>query len=212
MGETVQRSVGTVLPTNYLPPISWFVAATSGEPILIEQYENFQKQSLRNRCYIDSPNGKLALTVPVDRSNFSEGRKCLMRDVMISDHLDWRHQHWYAFESSYHNSPFFDYLQDDFRPLYERQWRYLIDFNEALTTKCLELLELDTPIVRTAEYHGVSPQLHMLQGEYKDGKQKNYYQVFASRHGFLPDLSIVDLIFNLGPEAGVYLNNLISSY
>ena len=128
-----------VLPSAYLSPISWFVSLMSGEPIFIEQYEHYQKQTIRNRCTIDSPNGPLNLSIPIDKSNFVEG-KCLMKDVRISTHLDWQHQHWYALETSYFSSPFFEYLQDDFRPFYERPWKFLIDFNEALTAKCLTFL------------------------------------------------------------------------
>ncbi len=186
------------LPCYYLPPISWFAAVKDGEPISLEVEENFIKQTCRNRCYIDSPNGKLALSIPIDKSNFSANGKCLMRDIMISHQLDWRHQHWYALETSYYNSPFFEYLQDDFRPIYKKEWKYLADLNETLIEKCLALLEKDCPIIRTTSYEGannVSP----------DNPQKAYYQVFREKHGFVEDLSIIDLLFNMGPEAQLYL-------
>jgi len=141
-----------VLPSYYLPPISWFAAFRSGEPIAIEVWENFQKQTLRNRCYIDSPNGKLALSIPIDKSNFSQTGKCLMKDVMISHQLDWRRQHWSALETTYFNSPFFEYLQDDFRPIYNKEWKYLLDLNQALTDVCLQLLEIDERPQLTTEY------------------------------------------------------------
>jgi len=199
-----------VLPSYYLPPISWFAAFRSGEPIAIEVCENFQKQSLRNRCYIDSPNGRLALSFPVDKSNFiiPEGGgspKCLTKDVMISHQLDWQHQHWQAFETSYFNSPFFEYLQDDFRYIYNKEWKYLVDLNEALIQKCLELLEIDTPIVRTTEYQGLSLTDKQFKISAMQPSAKPYYQVFQQKHGFLPDLSILDLLFNMGPEAPLYL-------
>ena len=91
----------------------------SGEPILIEQHENYVKQTLRNRCTIDSPNGPLHLSIPIDKSTFVMG-KCPMKDIVISTHSEWQRQHWYALETTYFNSPFFEYLQDDFRPIYER--------------------------------------------------------------------------------------------
>ena len=185
------------LPSFYLPPISWFAALKGGEPITIEACENFHKQTLRNRCYIDSPNGRLALSIPIDKSNFSDKGKCLMRDVMISRQLDWQHQHWFAFETSYCQSPFFDYLQDDFRPIYTREWKYLMDLNEALTETCLSLLELDARLLRTDSYQGITPQ--------QDFTVKPYYQVFKEKHGFIGDLSIFDLLMNMGPEAALYL-------
>lgn len=169
-----------------------------GEPISLEMEENFIKQTCRNRCYIDSPNGKLALSIPIDRSNFDEKGKCQMKDIIISRQLDWRHQHWYALETSYYNSPFFEYLQDDFRPIYNKEWKYLVDLNETLAEKCLELLEMDNSIGRTASFEGVSDTAPVSQ-------QKPYYQVFSDRHGFSRNLSIVDLIFNMGPEAQLYL-------
>lgn len=186
------------LPCYYLPPISWFAAVKGGEPISLEVEENFIRQTCRNRCYIDSPNGKLALSIPIDRSNFDEHGKCRMKDIMISRQLDWRHQHWYALETSYFNSPFFEYLQDDFRPIYNKEWKYLVDLNETLAAKCLELLEMDNRIGRTASFEGISDTNTV-------SKQKPYYQVFSDRHGFSRDLSVVDLLFNMGPEAQLYL-------
>lgn len=183
-----------VLPSYYLPPISWFVRMlNSDEPILMEQCANYQKQTLHNRCWIDSPNGKLALTVPVDRSTFVQG-KCLMKDVQVSYHQDWQKQHWYALESSYFNSPFFEYLQDDFRPIYNIRWKWLMDLNEELVGKCLELLNVDCNMSRTSEF---APKADVAQ----DFVPKDYYQVFKAKNGFIPDLSIVDLIFNMGPES-----------
>lgn len=186
-----------VLPSAYLPPISWFVNLKTGEPIFVEQYENYQKQTIRNRCTIDSPNGPLNLSVPVDRSTFHGGH-CLMKDVRISSHTDWQRQHWYAIETSYFNSPYFEYLQDDFRPLYEREWTFLIDFNEAFTRRCSELLDMSPKLLRTTSYEGLNePNTAFLP--------KPYYQVFQQKHGFLPDLSIIDLIFNMGKESVLYL-------
>lgn len=187
-----------VLPSAYLPPISWFVSLKSGEPIFMEQYENYQKQTIRNRCTIDSPNGPLHLSIPIDKSTFIGG-KCLMKDVRISTHSDWQHQHWYALETSYFNSPFFEYLQDDFHPLYEKHWDFLMDFNEALIQKCCETLDIQPNISRTNEYIGTTP--------FKtDFYPSPYYQVFQQKHGFLPDLSIIDLIFNMGNESLLFLN------
>ena len=195
-----------VLPSAYLPPVSWFASVVRGEPVFIEQYENYQKQTIRNRCTIDSPNGALHLSVPIDRSTFCGG-KCLMKDVRISTHTDWRRQHWYAIETTYFNSPFFEYLQDDFRPFYEREWTFLMDFNEALVYKCIELLDIQPEMSRTGEYAGVMPSLQSLQTELQPTLCKPYYQVFQHKHGFIPDLSIIDLIFNMGNESILALTN-----
>ena len=196
-----------VLSCAYLPPISWFVSLLTDEPIFIEQYENYPKQTIRNRCTIDSPNGPLHLSIPIDKSTFIEG-KCLIKDVRISTHSDWQHQHWYALETSYFNSPFFEYLQDDFRPLYEKKWNFLMDFNEVLIQKCCETLDIQPNISRTNSYKGItqSPTLNPQPSTLNSKLSTlNYYQVFQQKHGFLPDLSIIDLIFNMGNESLLFL-------
>ena len=123
-----------------------------------------------------------------------------MRDVRISYRTDWQHQHWNAIQSSYFNSPFFEYLQDDFRPLFQRQWTYLMDMNEAFIDLCCSLIDIHPQIRRTTDFIGISPSQPI-------SAQPSYYQVFAHKHGFLPDLSIIDLIFNLAGESLIYLNN-----
>lgn len=171
----------------------------SGEPILVEQWANYRKQTLHNRCWIDSPNGKLSLTVPVDRSTFVGG-KCLMKDVQVSEHSDWQRQHWYALESSYFNSPFFKYLQDDFRPIYNKRWKWLMDLNEELVEKCLEVINAPhVEIGRTEEFVRVENDEFVFE-------PKEYYQVFKQKNGFIPDLSIIDLIFNMGPESVLFFD------
>lgn len=191
-----------VLPSYYLPPVSWFARMlNSDEPILIEQWANYRKQTLHNRCWIDSPNGKLALSVPIDRSTFVGG-KCLMKDVQVSEHSDWQRQHWYALESSYFNSPFFEYLQDDFHPIYLKRWKWLMDLNETLVSTCLELLDASSVTLgKTDAYVPTSDDECPLLS-------REYYQVFKNKHGFQPDLSIIDLIFNMGPESILYLKNI----
>ncbi len=195
------------LPAYYLPPLSWFEQCLSekdtklktGESIAIrlEAWEHFPKQTLRNRCYIDSPNGRIALSIPIDKTTFNDKGKCLMRDVRISKQYDWQHQHWQAFASSYFNSPFFEFLQDEFLPFYTRSWTFLIDLNEALLVKCFELLDVAVTIERTNDFAGAA--------EIPPSRGEAYYQVFAAKHGFTADLSIVDLLFNMGNESILYI-------
>lgn len=184
-----------VLPCCYLAPVSHYRAYCRADEVRLEVCDNFVKQTLRNRCWIDSPNGALALTVPVMKT---EG-KTLMKDVRISDHGNWRHQHWMALESSYRQSPFFEYYADDFAPFYEKKWDFLADFNEDLMALVASLLDIKKPVARTVAFEG-APLLSSSSGE-----TTPYYQMFASRHGFLPDLSIVDLLFNQGPEGVLWL-------
>ena len=184
-----------VLPCCYLAPVSHYSAYYRSDEVRLEVCDHFVKQTLRNRCWIDSPNGALVLTVPVVKM---EG-KTLMRDVRISDHGNWRHQHWVALESSYRQSPFFEYYADEFAPFYEKKWDFLADFNEELMMLVASLLDIEKPVTRTVAFEDALP---LTEGR---GESSPYYQMFASRHGFLPDLSIVDLLFNMGPEGVLWL-------
>ena len=188
-----------VLPCAYLPPIPFFAALLQSGGGRLEQYDNYQKQTFRNRCVIAGPNGTQILTIPVEKTS---GQKTLMRDLRISDHGNWRHLHWNALESSYGKSPFFEYYADDLCPFYtERRWTYLVDFNMQLTLKLLELLDIDIRPTLTDSF--MATDLH--QWAEPSALQRlpfvPYYQVFSQRHGFIPHLSIVDLLFNMGPEA-----------
>ena len=184
-----------LLPCCYLAPVSHYSACLHAPEVRLEVCDHFTKQTLRNRCLIDSPQGVLALTVPVVKPD----GKAPMRDIRISDHGKWQHQHWNALTSSYSQSPFFEYYADDFAPFYQKRWEFLADFNEALMALCTELLDITRPMPRTTTYEGDA--LAALP----PFTPRPYYQMFASRHGFLPDLSIVDLLFNLGPEGVLWL-------
>ena len=119
------------LSTTYFGTVQWYKRLCQPEQVWIERWESFQKQTLRNRCLIASANGVQALTVPVEHS----AGNCLVKDVRISDHGNWRHLHWNALRSAYGKSPFFDYYEDDLHPFFENinpnRWAYLFDFNEA---------------------------------------------------------------------------------
>ena len=185
------------MTTAYLPPLSWWHQwLDEGMPPLDISVPCCKRQGL-NHCEIDSPNGKLRLTVPIVKfdSNICD-KQLTIKDIRISEHGDWRHKHWHALQSSYYNSPYFEYYQDDFRPLYERQYEYLVEFNQALIALCAELMGV-SQITDT--------QRHALLGNSKSRYSSPYYQVFAYKHGFLPDLSIIDLLMNVGPESLLYL-------
>lgn len=185
-----------VLPSAYLPPVSYFaMLMRTKEPSFVEVHDNYLKQTIRNRCTIDSPNGPLSLSIPVEKQN----GHVLMRDIRISDHGNWRHQHWNALVSSYRQSPFIEYYQDDFAPFYEKKWDFLADYNQELMQLICELMDFQPQISRTDSYLGIT------SWESDAISFKSYYQVFAAKHGFLSDLSIVDLLFNMGPESILYL-------
>ncbi len=173
-----------MMPSYYLAPVSYYSRLLRTEGASIDIDEAYQKQSWRTRCIIDSPNGTLTLSIPVEKMAHGTA----MRDVRISDHGNWRHQHWNALCSSYRQSPFFDYYADEFAPFYEKRWEFLVDYNQALQQLVLDLMDI-----------------RHMQSMPSEPISSEYYQVFAHRHGFLPDLSIVDLLFNMGPESILYL-------
>ena len=140
------------LSTTYFGPVQWYQRLCQPEQVWIERWESFQKQTLRNRCLIASANGVQALTVPVEHS----AGNCLVKDVRISDHGNWRHLHWNALRSAYGKSPFFDYYEDDLHPFFENihpnRWAYLFDFNEAIREKMCELIDIHPVVSYTTTF------------------------------------------------------------
>ena len=200
--------------TTYLGPVSYYAQLYAAEEARIEQWEHYVKQSYRNRCVIATAQGPLPLTIPTESNG---GEKCLMRDVRISDHGNWRHLHWNALEAAYRQSPFFEYYADDFRPFYEKKYDYLLDFNEQLRELVCQLIGFTPRVELSTEYLHEVPAgdtdlrtlIHpkRLCTEALPGYEpRPYYQVFKERHGFLSDLSIVDLLFNMGPESLLVLD------
>lgn len=187
--------MSAVLPLYYLPPVSYFQVLYHSDSVLLEGYEHYQKQTLRNRCRIKAPDGVLSLTIPVEKM---EGKTC-MRDVRISGHGNWRRQHWNAFKSYYGQSPFFEYYEDDFAPFYERNWMFLAEYNEELLRLLCTLMDIPVRWQFTTSYQGLGPELH------EPRTQRPYYQLFQNDKAFNPDLSVVDLLFNMGPESVLYL-------
>ena len=196
-----------LLSTTYFGPIQWYQKLYRAESIQIERWESFQKQTYRNRCIIATTNGPQALTVPIERQ-FTIN--CI-KDIRISDHGNWRHLHWNALQSAYGESPFFDYYQDDIRPFFEQRWDYLFDFNEAIREKMCELLDIQPKVDYSKEFTVNYMKDYRMVIRPKnpepdpDFTPKRYYQVYEQKHGFLPNLSILDLLFNMGPESIFYL-------
>ena len=198
-----------LLSTTYFGPVQWYQKLHRAENVIIEQWESFQKQTYRNRCLIATTNGVQALTVPVEKS-----AECI-KDIRISDHGNWRHLHWNALQSAYGESPFFEYYQDDIRPFFEKRWIYLLDFNEAIRQKMCELIDIQPQVTYSTEYVADSKPMgiddfrtainpkHPAQDD--DFETKTYYQVYQMKHGFLSNLSVLDLLFNMGPESIFYL-------
>lgn len=208
-----------LLSTAYLPPISFFSKLYAYDEVCLEAHESYHKQSYRNRCFIADANGPLPLTVPVDRLGKS---KCLTGEVMVSEHGNWRHVHRNAFVSAYKNSPFFDYYVDEFFDLLNSSEPHLFRFNLDLITWICRQIDLDVHISATNEYvpadalpahvddfrELIHPKIKIETFD-KHFFAKPYYQVFREKHGFLPNLSIVDLLFNMGPESLLVLRDTL---
>ena len=208
-----------LLQTTYFGPVQWYQKLYRYDRCLIEQYDSYQKQTYRNRCIIATANGLQALTVPVEHNSQLSTVNCqLVKDLRISDHNQWRKVHWNALQSAYSESPFFEYYADDIRPFYERKYDFLIDFNESIRQKVCELIDIHPEVEYSSEF--VKGQRSKTEGQFTDFREvihakhpqpdadfepHPYWQVFQHRYGFLPNLSILDLLFCLGPEAIFYL-------
>lgn len=205
------------LSSAYLAPIEYYTKLLAYDKIYIEQYDHYIKQTYRNRCTIAAPDGELALSIPTVKP---DTLKCPMRDIRISDHGNWRHLHWNAIESAYNHTPFFEYYKDDFRPFYEKKYEFLADFNEELCHLICSLIDMQPHMERTHEYHiefasdetDFRERIHPKKDFHLEDTAffpQPYYQVFQEKLGFLPNLSIIDLLFNMGPESLLILQQCI---
>lgn len=203
------------LSSAYLAPIQYYSKLIHYDNVYIEANCHYIKQTYRNRCTIAAANGELALSIPIDKG---ELRKCKTKDIRIANQTDWQRQHWKSIESAYKNSPFFDYFEDDFHPFFEKQWNFLIDFNTEIQELVLSLLDLTISCSITDDYieHFSEKELDLRDVihpkksiEHTDlhFRSISYYQVFADKNGFIPNLSILDLLFNMGNEARLILKD-----
>ncbi len=213
-----------VLPIAYFPPISWFKALLKGDAV-IEQHENYVKQTIRNRCQIATASGMQRLSVPVVKAEKTT-------DVLIASHDNWQQKQWNAIATAYGESAFFDYYADDLKPFFTTDCqKSLFEHNLSIIQKLLELLDVDDVTLRftdtfIGENYTASLKASVHETSASDSishqpsaislvacnepsasllRANPYYQVFREKTGFLPDLSILDLLFNLGPEAACYL-------
>lgn len=196
------KAESALFSTAYLAPVEYFQYLKTAGKVCIEQHEYYQKQTYRSRCRIATTNGIMDLSIPVEKRNHT-----LIRDIRISEHSDWQTQHWRSIEAAYNSSPFFEYYADDFRPFFEKKWLFLWDFNMELHHKTLELLDIETEILLTETYKPQTGEETLDLREIIHPKKeasiplKSYYQVFATKFGFIPNMSIIDLLFNMGNES-----------
>jgi hypothetical protein len=202
--------MNTLLHPTYFPSISHFVALIQAENIVFEIEDNFQKQTNRNRTYIYSPNGIQLLNIPIKHSKASHQKT---KDIQIETEFDWQKQHFKSLEAAYRSSPFFEYFEDDIRTIFEKKHNFLLDLNFEtfdIITKCLRL-KID--YTTTTEYfHEVDSKTtkdfrFLANGKKDTSSFENYPQVFDDKHGFINNLSVLDLLFNEGKFTIDYLKN-----
>jgi hypothetical protein len=194
-----------LIESQYLPSIAYFSAVTAGDEILIEMHENFQKQTYRNRCYINASQGPIPLIVPLVNAS----GKVLIKEVRIDYSQRWLNNHWRAIQSSYGKAPFFEYYSDDLHDVLFRKFDSLFDLNSTLLTLCLKWLKCKITVRGTLAFEKspaqpiydlrstISPKNSERQDEFYEAAI--YQQVFGNK--FVPNLSLIDLIFCEGPGA-----------
>lgn len=204
-----------VLSSAYHAPIQYYSKLLLDHHIIIEQCDTYIKQSYRNRCVINTADGPMSLSIPVV---FSASERTKTKDVLISDHANWQHTHWNAIVSAYNSSPFFEYYRDDFERFYTNRCKYLVDFNDQLLRLTLSLLKIDDPsITYSSEYVQDENMIDCRElihpkRSYSDDvhfKPAVYYQLFSDKNGFNANMSILDLLFNMGNESLLVLSDSI---
>lgn len=203
-----------LIDLQYLPPISYFILLAQYDKVVLERGDSFNKSTYRNRCYIAGPNGALRLTIPVLGG---KSHRIYYSDTQITYEQDWQKNHWQSLCSCYRSSPYFEFYEDRLAPFYEQRFTHLYEFNRELLMLMLDLLNLNIDISYTDEYHKTYSQADdyrdtILPDPRKAPQQTQinppvYHQVFETKTGFLPNLSILDLLFNEGPNSRDFLNN-----
>lgn len=197
-----------LLPAFYLPPVSWFsVFNDEKNQVVFEQFENFPKQTYRNRTCIFGANGKLPLIIPIHHNG-----KRKFKDIEISYSERWQDLHWKSIKTAYQSSPYFEYYENELKKIYEERLKSLLEFNLRTLEIIQKILKISKEFTLTEEYIKF-PESQDFRDSFSTKRksefsQEEYYQIFSYKLGFIKDLSILDLICNLGPEVNVYLKKL----
>ena len=200
--------MNTLLHPTYFPSISHFVVMAQSENITFEIEDNFQKQTNRNRTYIYSPNGIQLLNIPIKHSKENRQKT---KDIRIETDFDWQKQHFKSLETAYRSSPFFEFFEDDIRPIFEKKHEFLLDLNFEVLAVVFKCLRMKVEYNKTTEYfHEVDNTIitdfrSLVEGKKDVSVFEKYTQVFDDKYGFINNLSILDLLFNEGKYAMDYL-------
>ena len=196
-----------LLHPTYFPSISHFVVMAQSSNVVFEMEDNFQKQTNRNRMYIYSPNGIQLLNIPVKHSKSLHQKT---KDIQLETAFDWQKQHFKSLEAAYRNSPFFEYFEDDIRPIFEKKHVFLMDLNLQTMEIVSKCLGMNFEVIGTEEYFTQPNQTDfraLVNGKKDRSEFESYSQVFEEKFNFINNLSILDLIFNEGRHALTYLKN-----
>lgn len=197
------------MPSVYFGNIMYYQLMHRANTVTIEKYENFEKQTYRNRCEIYGANGKLNLIVPVSKNK--DGRKTIA-EARINNHDNWQKIHWRSLESAYRTSPYFEYYENQLKELYQVQFDLLFELNQHIHQTVLNMLKLEINHTFSSSYEKYPLEKQDYRSVFdpkiitlEKPEVKEYTQVFSNKHGFIPNLSIVDLLCNCGPESINYL-------
>ena len=204
----------TILPLTYLGNILYYIHLIKGE-CTIDIHSHYIKQTYTNRCTILSTNGPQDLTIPIIKPK----EKTAIKDIRISSHDNWQQLHWRTIQSAYNSTPFFEYFCDDYAPFYAKKYDFLLDFNLETQQKTLELLNfrkidcsLSDSYIEATNFNTKDLREVINPKKFNvtlyDELNNPYYQIFDSKFGFTPNLSIIDLLFNMGNESRIYLKNI----
>lgn len=204
-----------LLSTAYFAPVHFYARYINHPEIYIEQFEHFNKQTYRNRCVLSGGNGLISLVVPVIKGR---GPKVLIKDLKLSYDMNWQRNQWQTIVSAYNSSPYFEYYQDELKPFFEKEYKYLLEFNMQIHETICNFLELENTAKLTTDFEETAEgTLNFRDVISPKNKTKpdsafqaaEYTQVFTEKFGFQANLSILDLLFNEGPNAYTILEDSI---
>lgn len=220
IGSTKVRSIsGMIFSSLYNAPVSFYaILSRNMSDVVIEQYDHYNKQTYRNRCRILGANGIIDLVIPVVKFH---GKKVHVKDIRIDYDTPWHKNHWKSIVSAYASAPFFEFMYDSFSVIYKKKYTFLADLNQELMYAALDLLQLQLNISRSKTYLTLDPESDIREVIHPKRKFRHtgyklhpveYQQVFSERHGFIADLSILDLLFNEGTNANAVLQKSITKH